>query len=269
MAPYDPFGTYTKDSMAGLTPASDARPAKLRPTKPITRAALIPQEFEKLIEEQGCRVRITPAVICPNRTEIEDTNHALDCLVCNGSQVVDLDASAVIDWAFIQSVKFDKKFEVQGILDLKDAAMSIKAKIRIYYWYKIEVLDFSSIYNQVIKRGAGDQDTLRYPPSQNMPDTPYHLIDNAGAIYVFGTDFDIQPNKKLNWLTPSRPAIGKLYSVSYPILPTFRVLEMMHENRYYYVDFKQKEKVPVQLPQQALIRWDYIAGKNTARLEVP
>ena len=107
------------------------------------------------------------------RTAVEDTNHAPDCGICGGSQVVDLDASSFIEWGVIQGIKFDKKFEVQGILDLKDATVTVKAKTRLYYWWPtFEVLHFSSVYNQVVKRMGGDQDTLRYPPARNYAGYP-------------------------------------------------------------------------------------------------
>jgi hypothetical protein len=40
----------------------------------------------------------------------------------------------------------------------------------------------------------------------------------------------------------------------------------MHENRYYYSSFKKDHKVPVNLPQQYAIRWDYIAKQSGSRV---
>jgi len=72
-----------------VKPASPNRYAKRANAKP-GRVDLIPQEFENLIEDQGVRVRITPSAVCPNRTEVEDTNHSLDCPLCHGSQIYDM-----------------------------------------------------------------------------------------------------------------------------------------------------------------------------------
>jgi len=226
------------------------------------RVSLIPEEFDNLIEDQGIFVRITPSVLCPNRTEIEDTNHNLNCTLCD-NQVIDLTDECYEEWAFIQGVKFDKQFEVQGVFDPKDALMSIKSNVRLWYWYKIEVLDFSSVFNQVMKRGITDIDKTRYELAR-VGETPMYLIDKLGTKYIRNEDYKIgADNHSIQWIG-NTPAAGDLFSFSYPILPTFRVLELMHENRYYYNSERLKEKDPVHLPQQAHIRWDYFAkGSGT------
>lgn len=244
-------------SSSPIKPASGNRYPKLL-TKP-GRVDLIPEEFESIIEAQGARVRITPSMMCPNKTSLEDTNHALDCPICFGDEVLDLCDQSIEDWALIQSINLDKKFDVKGIFDLKDAQLTVRQGVRLYYWYKIEILDFSSVYNQLVKReSGGDFDRVRYNPATSC-DTPFYCIDSAGVRYYVNEHFRFDGDRRLRWLNSKRPSVGTLYSLTYPILPTFRVIEMMHENRYYYTSFKKKEKVPVNLPQQALIRWDYIA----------
>jgi hypothetical protein len=229
------------------------------------RVDLIPKEFDNLIEDQGIRVRIIPAVLCPNRTSLHDTNHTLDCPICYGDEVIDLRDQCVEDWAYVQSIHLNKNMEVQGIWDVKDAQITVRAGVRLYYFYKIEIVDFSSVFNQIIKRGAGDTDRTRYNPAPNC-DTPYYCVDKAGVRYELNTHYKIEDNK-LRWLTPVRPAANTLYSLSYPVLPTFRVIEMLHENRYYYRAFKMAEKKPVQLPQQAVIRLDYLAKNSGSNIE--
>jgi len=228
------------------------------------RVDLIPQEFETLIEHQGTRVRITPTALCPNRTDLGDTNHKLDCPICFGDEVIDIPSGIVEDWAYIQAIKLDKKFEVQGIWDMKDAQITVRQGVRLYYWYKIEVVDFSSVYNQIVKKSSGDSDELRYIPSTNC-DTPYYLIDSNGKSYTLNEHYRTE-GKNIKWRTALRPITDTLFTIVYPILPTFRVLEMMHENRFYYLGFKQPVKRPVQLPQSALIRWDYLAKRSGSNI---
>jgi len=252
-----------KDSTV-MIPASSTTRLK-RKGKP-NRVDLVPREFEALIEDQGCYVRITPAMLCPNRTSLTDTNHVLECPLCFGAEVIDLSCHSFETWGFIQGIKFDKMLNVQGVFDMKDATITVQQDVRLYYWYKIEVLDFASVFNQVILRhGSKDIDQLRYKPTNNC-DTPYFLMDSSGKEYYLNKEFKIV-DQTIQWLTNVRPASGTLYSFTYPILPTFRVLEMMHENRYYYNSFKREDKVPVNLPQQAHIRWDYVAKKSGLLIE--
>lgn len=229
------------------------------------RIDLKPLDFEKLLDDQGSRVRITPSVICPNRTELTDTNHVLDCPLCFGDSTIDLKGQCFETWAFIQGIDLNKELQVQGIFDMKDAKITVSAAVRMYYWYKVEVLDFASLFNQVIKRGTGDSDNLRYIPADSC-DTPYFLIDKLGVQHDLNVHYKVV-EQQIRWLTPRRPPEDTLYSFVYPVLPTFRIMEFMHENRYYYTSFKQKEKTPVQLPQQALMRWDYIAKGSGSLVE--
>jgi hypothetical protein len=249
-----------------IKPASDVTRPKRAGAKP-GRVDLVPEEFEALIEDQGTLVRITPSILCPNRTSLEDTNHVLDCPICFGTEVVDLDDKCIEDWAFIQGIDFEKMLNVQGIYDQKDARITVKQGIRLYYWYKIEVIDFASVYNQLLKRGGGERDRLRYKPTGNC-DTPYYCIAKDGTQFTLNEDYKIVDDRYIKWISAKRPLAGELYSFVYPILPTFRVMEMMHENRYYYTGFKQKVKTPVNLPQQAHIRWDYAAKRSGTQIEI-
>lgn len=248
------------------TPSGTNRYPKRINAKP-GRIQLHQKDFDNLIEDQGVRVRITPSILCPNRTSLDDTNHVLKCPVCDGYQTVDMTDGIVEEWAFIQGIKLDKQFQVQGIWDLKDAMVSVKSSIRLYYWYKIEILDSSSNYNQVVERGSADRDKLRYIPTVTATDTPYYLVDSNGTTYKKDKHYKIV-DQEIEWKTVIRPESGKLYSFIYPVLPTFRVLELLHENRFYFDDYKRADKVPFQFPQQAVIRWDHLARGSGLNNEV-
>lgn len=236
--------------------------AKRQPTHP-GRIDFKPKDFNDLIEDQGCRVRITPSVVCPRRTTdtIEDVGHDLNCPLCNGRQVVDLSSQAIEVWAFIQGIKLDKNFAQQSMFDIKDATITVGASTRISYWFKIEVIDFASFFNEIVKRGKLTTDKLRYPVTEPYDGHYYSLIDGDGHFYVKDTDYTLAGDT-LTWKTSHRPKSDRPYSFLYPVLPTFRVMELLHANRYYYTSYKAPVKTPVQLPQEAHIRWDYMAGRS-------
>ena len=244
--------------------ASENRIPKRQHAKP-GAVDFIPKEFDHLLEDQGVRVRVTPAILCPNRSEVADTNHALDCPLCYGDEVIDLCDQSKEVWASMTGIDLKKDLAIQGIFDLKDARMTFQTSVRVYYWYKVEVLDFGSVFNQVIKRGTSDRDRIRYPMFSAC-DIPVFLRDKRGISYKPHEDF-VFDEQSLIW-KKNAPKAGDLYSISYPILPTFRILELLHENRYYYVGFKQKAKVPVQLPQECVVRWDYMTGKNKSGMRL-
>lgn len=242
---------------------------KRSPTKP-GRVDLVPAEFDNLIEDQGIKVLITPCALCPNRDLAESTNHKLDCPVCNGDEVLEIPEKAVETWAFLQGIPFERKFDPQGLFDMKDAQMTTPADVRLSYMYKVEVLDFSATYNELIVRGKrgpnGDTDYLRYRPTEDS-NVPLFVVDSNGKKYTRGKDYEIdKETKTLKWKGTNRPALKSMYSILYPTLPTFRVIELMHESRFYYRAFKKAVKEPVNLPQQALLRWDYLAFGSGSRI---
>jgi hypothetical protein len=250
--------------MSTQRPKSSGKPAKID---------LVIKDFEKLLDDQGCFVRITPSVVCPRRSggDIDETsvNHDLNCPVCENKQVVDLDDLAVEDWAYIQSIKLDKVFDESSRLDIKDAFISCRRAIRLGYWYKIEILDFGSQFNELILRTNDDVDHTRYKILDPEDFSQFALIDSEGVRYVKDTDYEADySNQTIKWLTSNRPATGKLYSFLYPVIPTFRVLELMHENRYYYDSEKKPYREAKQLPQQAHIRWDFMAKGSGSDVDV-
>jgi hypothetical protein len=230
------------------------------------RIELIAQDFEDQIEDQGTRVRITPSILCPVRTTTSkhaaDTNHNLNCPICSGSEIVDISSQAVEDWVYIQSVKIDKNFQQQGVYDMKDAFMTVRRDVRVGYFFKIEVIDHASVFNELILRSGDSTDRLRYPLSDLDDGHIFVLLDKDGTEYIKDVDFTVS-GQTLTWLDlNTSPAKDTLFSFLYSIVPTFRILELMHENRFYYDGFKKPEKTPIQLPQQCHIRWDYMAKRE-------
>jgi hypothetical protein len=240
---------------------ANTRPKRLTPPG---RISLDPKKFDDLLTDQGTKVRITPAMRCPNRSggDIRDVenNHPLNCDVCkDDSQIVDLNEAAIEDIAFIQSVSLNREFEPASIFDVKDAMLTVRGGTRLYYFYKIEVLDHTSLFNDVLIKSSSAQDRLRYIPIDVDDGHEFYLLDKDGNRYTRGTHYEIDGTQYLQWLTTNRPPVNTLFSVIYPILPVFRVLELVHENRYYYESKKAADLTAIQLPQQAHIRWDYLA----------
>lgn len=258
-----------KGNITGPFASSSVR-EKRSPTKP-GRVDLVPAEFDNLIEDQGIKVLITPTALCPNRDSIEGTNHKLDCPICHGDEVLEITSKAIETWAFVQGVNLDKRYEGNGVFDMKDSQMTVPANVRISYMYKVEILDFSATFNQLVIRGKrgpnANSDYLRYRPTEDS-NIPLYVVDSTGKEYTRCKDYEIdKETKTIQWKTQNRPASNTMYSILYPTLPTFRVIELMHESRFYYRAFKKAVKEPVNLPQQALLRWDYLAFGSGAKVE--
>lgn len=237
--------------------------AKRNPSHP-SRVDLKIDEIDSMIEDQGVYVKITPSMVCPNRTSVTDTNHPAACTVCGGNSALDLPAHAIEDWVLITSIDKELMFNVPGMFNLKDAKITVRSRagIKIDYWYKIEVLDHTSIFNELVRRNTTGTDKLRYASAQDIETIAgIYLVDHAGIEWAYNTDFTIS-GQALTWGNGRGPAGGTVYSIQYPILPTFRVIEFLNADRYYYSSFKQPNKQPVDLPQHAAIRWDFLAAQK-------
>jgi len=241
--------------------------AKRAPSKP-GRVAFTIKEFDNLIIDQGVKIRVTPSMLCPNITDLNTYNHDLNCTICDNG-IIDLASQSFEDWAIIQGIKFDRKFEQGGVFDMKDAQITVAPNVRLHYWYKIEVIAFTSSYNQLIQRGEGGVfDKTRYIPQGDASLTPFYMIDKNGIEYTKDVEYEVS-GQGINWLGVTKPADNEIFSFTYPMLPTYRVLELMHSNRFYYDDYKRTDKIPVHLPQQAHCRWDYLARGSGYENDAP
>jgi len=239
-----------------------ARTTYVKPYSKPGRVSLRINEIDMLLDNQGTNVRITPSILCPNRSgdqnEDVSVNHPLDCTVCDGNQLVDVTSLAFNTWAFVAGVKLETQID-QARFDVKDAMMTTQTDVKVHYWYKVEMVDHTAQFNQLIKRTTAAYDTLRYIPIDVSDGGVFCLIDFEGNSYVRDTDYSIANNKRITWLTANKPEVETIYSFLYPVLPTFRIIDLIHENRYYYNSDKLPRKEPVNLPQQAHLRWDYMA----------
>jgi hypothetical protein len=75
--------------------------------------------------------------------------------------------------------------------------------------------------SSAMKRGVDDHEVF---PVFHVLDVTENILDEDGAEYVSGTDFEVQEYNHLAWLSGgSSPAVGKKYTVCYRYHPAYRV----------------------------------------------
>ena len=244
---------------------ADPKTYPKRPPPP-TRVDIDPAEFNALISDFGAKVRVTPSGFCPRRSGREisevDNNHDLNCPLCNGALIIDFDANSYETDALALGIKTSETYYPQSKFDLRDVFITFRSEQRVGMWWKVEVLDFSTLFNQVVlRRAGGDIDRIRYPGIDVGDGAKWMLMDGDGAAYDVNTDYTVA-DTVVTWTGTNRPPDGKLYTFTYPMLPTYRIIDFVHENRYYYTAFRRPDKLPVQLPQQAHCRFDSLAKRG-------
>lgn len=185
---------------------------------------LRPDDFDTMIEGQGIRVRVYKTLLCPNYKKIDDGVHELDCKICYGKNFIDRDPLET--WAYISNQSDLKKVEVSGLYDDETVSATFKRDVELFYFARVELLDYTTINNELIQRQDGEIDRLRYSAFKVN-----YLIDKNGIEYVSGQNFILDPNGDIKW-TGTRPIRGMVYSVYYDYAVTFRAVTAKKINRF-------------------------------------
>jgi len=160
------------------------------------RVDLNPEEFDRLIKQKGVTARVFRTTYCPNIKSVDGAEHEIDCTICNGSGFIDVDPICVS--VFIQSQALEKMPNIEGFVDGNTVLMTFPIGVEIQYFTKIELTDFTDIFPQRVLRKPGSLvDVLKYPACRvNV------LMDKTGKRYYQGTDFTLDFNGNVKWLTP-------------------------------------------------------------------
>jgi hypothetical protein len=203
---------------------------------------LSPENFDKLVETQGVRVKVYRTAQCPNVKSIDGAEHEIDCELCHGSGFLDRHPNCT--WAFIQSQELDKIPFSEGLYDGNSVVATFMNGIELQYFTLVELVDFTDIFYERIKRQSGQVDVLRYPAKRvNM------VIDSNGVEYFEGSDFCLDPNDNIKWKANKGPAKSVIYSVHYESSVRFRATKAVHVNRFSQIDRKggvEMTKMPEQ-----------------------
>ncbi len=211
-----------------------------------------PKKCDVMSENQGVRVRVWKTTICPNVKRIDSAEHELNCTVCNSKLFID--RQPIETWAFLQNQGLNKNFQNNGEWDDKMVLATFKRDTEIYYFSKIELMDFSTVYSEMVQRQEGTIDHLKYPALSCTL-----LIDKNGVEYTSGVDFEINTDGDVEWIG-SRPSRGVIYSCYYNYRMTYRSVQAMHINRF--GQNKNGSRHTVEFPFQWMLKLDFLLQKE-------
>ena len=200
-----------------------------RPTPPENqkgKVALQPDKFDNLVSQQGVKVRVYRTTFCPNVKSVDGAEHDISCPLCHGSGFVD--RYPIETYAVIQSQELDTKHFAEGLFDGNSVKATFMQGVELQYFTLVELLDFTDLYFERVKRQLGLVDVLRYPGIRvNL------LIDANGQEYFEGSDFRLNPSGDIMWLPESRqPERGVICSINYDTQVRFRAIKAGHVNRF-------------------------------------
>ena len=226
---------------------------------------LDPVAFEELIRNRGIRFRLDKSSYCPNVKDLDGRIHSPDCKICFNGLIYY--TSCEIRGIFQQG-KYERLQEIVGGWSIGEAVVTFSAytdspegeigkgvPIDVRPFDRLTALDYSFRHTQLVEHSITGVDRLRYPALS------VEFISTASKRYYPDSDFVINPDGHIKWLTQSQPSFdqvasrGEIYTISYTARSSYIVVNNLHESRWTTgYDPVTNEQSAILLPQMSLIR---------------
>jgi len=268
-------GTPTGSGFGGAgTPGSGSNYPTSPTSYPSSFPLLIPDPslkgvpFDQLLQNRGIRFTHRLATPCPNMNAVADNNHDPQCPHCDGNGIMYYREKEI--WGVFQSNSLQKNFEMQGLWEIGTAVITLPT-----YYPDGTAAEFNT-FDQLVLEDTSvrlwelkDYET-RSDNSHQMR-YPIEKVDFCGAVkddqkveFIEGTDFNIV-NGNMEWVAGKEPdydpitQLGEVLSIAYFAKPVYNVLQHMREIRMSQ-ELVGGVKQPVRLPQQILVKRDFLAN---------
>ena len=242
-----------------------------------------PDDFVLAIETKGYRLAWSRATVCPCKP-INDQTQQTDpnCSICKGAGWVlfrpeagTIDEKLVGELTPLQkSILGDNATVIRGIMSgltngqnpwenigprLEGvASLTVRAENKLGYYDRIVNLDSLIPYSQLLKidNPAAIVET-KYPIVQ------VNHLRTLDQTYTVDTDFTINNDGNLVWVSGQEPAKDSLFSCHYLCHPTWRAMTYPHAIRLTPVKAKKSKPLtpggdPVDLPVQAMLQLEFM-----------
>ena len=259
---FTPYPTY---------PTSSPSPMPLWIPDPSLKGA----SFDQLINQWGIRFIHTKVTPCPNIETVFDNSHTPNCPLCDDGM---LPYTAKEIWGVFYSNSLEKNFEYQGLWEVGTAVVTLpteypdgtQAEFNTYDQLTIPDFKVKMWELKEYKPTSNNKQEFRYP----ILDVDYvsSAVNDQLVVYERGVNFNIVDGQ-IEWIAGMTPIFnaaqnkGDVYVIQYYANPVYVVLQHMRELRITQEMNTQGQKVARRLPQQILVRRDFL--RNRPRSEDP
>lgn len=225
--------------------------------------------FDQLINQRGIRFIHSKAVPCPNILDVNNNAHMPDCEFCDDSGIMYYGEEEI--WGLFSGNSIEKTFEAHGVWEVGTAVLTLPTE-----YPNGQQADFNTYDRLVIPdftvrmwemkayepRPNGKQ-SLRYPVQK--VDLACSISDGVKKIYQPGVDFNIDQDGDIQWIPGKEPNYdssidrGEAVIWSFYAHPVYVVVQSLRELRITQ-ELVDGQKVAKRLPQQVLIRRDFMVG---------
>ena len=222
--------------------------------------------WDQILQNRGIHFIHRRAVPCPNMSRLDDNNHMPDCPFCDDSGIIYYDEREII--GVFQSNSIEKTFEQHGVWEIGSAVPAEYADgtpADFNTFDELIITDFTARMWELkeYEQTPDKTQTLRYPVEK----VDYLAVTTDGELTRFqeGVDFTITEDGAIKWLPGKGPdfdatrGVGDVFTVSYYAFPVYKVLQPLRELRVSQ-EMIGGQKVAKRLPQQILVRRDFLVG---------
>lgn len=228
--------------------------------------------FDQLLNQRGIRMIHKKAIPCMN---IESTNfqaHEPDCPFCDDSGLLYYDQKET--WGVFSGNSIEKTFEAHGVWEVGSAVVTLPTEYgdgtqADYNTYdKLELPDFTVRLWELkgYEPRPGGIQRLRYPATK--VEYASSITDGVQKFYYVGVDFNITTDGGIEWIPGKEPFYneslerGEVVGFAYFAIPVYVVLQSLRELRITQEMGPNGVKAAKRLPQQILVRRDFLADSG-------
>lgn len=225
--------------------------------------------FDQLLNQRGIRFVHSKAIPCPNILTVDNNAHNPDCEFCDDSGILYYGDTEM--WGVFSGNSIEKTFEAHGVWEVGTAVVTFPTEdaagnqIDFNTYDKLVIPDFTVRMWEMKEyepRTGGAQE-LRYPIQK--VEYASSIRNGVQKFYVQGTDFNIDADGQIVWIPGQEPYYdahsehGEVIIWSFYAHPVYVVVQSLRELRITQ-ELVNGQKVSRRLPQQVLVRRDFMVG---------
>jgi hypothetical protein len=227
--------------------------------------------FDQLLNQRGIRFIHSKAVPCPNILTVDNNAHNPDCEFCDDSGILSYGETEMR--GVFSGNSIEKTFEAHGVWEVGTAVVTFPTEdaegnqVDFNTYDRLIMPDFTVRMWEMKEyepRTGGTQE-LRYPIQK--VEYASSIRNGVQKFYTQGTDFNINTEGQIVWIPGQEPFYdassdhGEVIIWSFYAHPVYVVVQSLRELRITQ-EFVNGQKVARRLPQQVLVRRDFMIGSE-------
>jgi hypothetical protein len=233
--------------------------------KDFQRADFIPEDFFRLINQKGYNALWARWIPCPC-VDVETWKPKVKCPLCKGRG--DRFFDEITARVLLTSIGAQKEFRDFSEFFIGTASLTVYEEDRyIGYRDRFTLTDSWVSFSEYRQRNMDYSSTKEYLQYNPKRVDLICLVDSSGAAYTDlteGTDFSVDTDGAIVWLSDKAPKNEEFFSVNYLHEQMFQVIDLLNDVRDTQVLAQNIEEYR-RLPQRAMVKRSHLLYQTSVR----